>query len=529
MQTRTAADHLNGGPARYLSWIPWLVLLAALGVAFYGGLANMTDDWSREEYSHGYLIPFIAAYMVWRVRAQLVAQQWGGTWAGVAVIAGGMFLLVLGELSTLYIIIQYAFLLTLAGLVLALAGWSVLRLVAAPLIYLFFMIPLPNFFYNTLSQKLQLLSSAIGVAFMRLFDVTVFLEGNVIDLGVYQLQVVDACSGLRYLFPLMSFGFLCAYLFKAPFWQRALVFLSAIPITVLMNSFRVGIIGILVNSYGTAQAEGFLHYFEGWVIFMSCVALLLGEMWLLTRLTQRGSSFREIFNVDFGRPVHPEARSRWLPPRHSLATAAIGMIVVTAVGLQFITHREEIIPERARFSAFPDDLDAWRGQAQALPPAILRGLDLDDYLLTNYARPDERLPVNMYVAYYSSQRKGASIHSPRSCLPGHDWEIVSLTTRRIPDVDAGGTPLAVNRVLISQGQARQLVYYWFEQRGRRLTSEYAVKWYLLWDAIELNRTDGALVRFTTPIPPGTSIEASEKRMQDFLRLAYPKLEPYIPT
>jgi exosortase D (VPLPA-CTERM-specific) len=529
MQTRIAADHLNGGAARYLGLIPWLILVTALVVAFHDGLKEMAGDWSREEYSHGYLIPVIAAFMVWRLRAQLVEERWHGTWAGVAVVAFAMALLVLGELSTLYIIIQYAFLLTLAGLVLALAGWSVLRLLTAPLVYLFFMIPLPNFFYNTLSQKLQLVSSAVGVAFMRLFDVSVFLEGNVIDLGVYQLQVVEACSGLRYLFPLMSFGFLCAYLFKAPLWQRALVFLSAIPLTVLMNSFRVGVIGILVNTYGTAQAEGFLHYFEGWVIFMSCVALLFAEMWLLTRITQPGSSFRDIFNVDSGRPVDPEARARWLPPPQSVTAAVIGVIVVTAVGLQFITHREEIVPERTRFSAFPDVLDEWRGQPQALPPAIVRGLDVDDYLLTNYVRRDERVPVNLYVAYYSSQRKGASIHSPRSCLPGHDWEIVSLTTRKIPEVASRGAPLAVNRVLISQGPARQLVYYWFEQRGRQLTSEYAVKWYLLWDAIELNRTDGALVRFTTPIPPGTSVDTAEERMQEFLRLAYPKLEPYIPT
>ena len=96
-------------------------------------------------------------------------------------------------------------------------------------------------------------------------------------------------------------------------------------------------------------------------------------------------------------------------------------------------------------------------------------------------------------------------------------------------VGPGGTPLPVNRVLISKGDARQLVYYWFEQRGRHLTSEYNVKWYLLWDAIKRNRTDGSLVRVTTPIPAGTTVAAAEKRMQEFLRIAYPKLEPYIPT
>ena len=107
-----------------------------------------------------------------------------------------------------------------------------------PLFFLVFMIPLPNFLLNNLSTKLQLISSELGVAVIRLFDISVYLEGNVIDLGVYKLQVVEACSGLNYLFPLMSLSFIMADLYKAPFWKRAIVFLSSIPITIIMNSFN---------------------------------------------------------------------------------------------------------------------------------------------------------------------------------------------------------------------------------------------------------------------------------------------------
>jgi exosortase D (VPLPA-CTERM-specific) len=363
---------------------------------------------------------------------------------------------------------------------------------------------------------------------MRLFDVSVFLEGNVIDLGVYQLQVVEACSGLRYLFPLMSFGFLCAYLFKAPFWQRAVVFLSSIPLTVLMNSFRVGVIGILVNTYGIAQAEGFLHYFEGWIIFMACVVLMFGEMWFLTVLTHRGVSFRDTFNLDFGPPIASGATPTWPRSWSRAMVTSVVLIVLTAAGTQLITHREEIVPSRERFAAFPNDVGEWQGAQETLPPAIVRALDVTDYVLSNYQRTADHVPVNLYVAYYASQRKGASIHSPRSCLPGHDWEMNNLAPYKIDGVAAGGAPLTVNRVVISKGEARQLVYYWFEQRGRELTSEYAVKWFLLWDAIELNRTDGALVRLTTPIPPGTRVNETDERMQSFLRLIYPRLDPYIP-
>lgn len=107
-----------------------------------------------------------------------------------------------------------------------------------------------------------------------MFQIPVFLEGNIIDLGVYQLQVVEACSGLRYLFPLMSLGFIAAYFYQAAFWKRAIVFLMTIPITILMNSFRIGVIGVMVDNWGISMAEGFLHDFEGWIIFMACAAIL---------------------------------------------------------------------------------------------------------------------------------------------------------------------------------------------------------------------------------------------------------------
>src|SRR5581483_3720741 len=151
--------------------------------------------------------------------------------------------------------------------------------------FLIFAIPLPYFINAGVSLELQLVSSRLGVAFIRLFDVPVYLEGNLIDLGTYKLQVVEACSGLRYLFPLFSLSFLAAYLFQAPIWQRAVVLFSSIPITIAMNGLRIGIIGVTVDRWGTLLAEGVLHFFEGWVIFVASALLLLAELFLLARIS----------------------------------------------------------------------------------------------------------------------------------------------------------------------------------------------------------------------------------------------------
>ena len=110
------------------------------------------------------------------------------------------------------------------------------------------------------------------------------------------MQVAEACNGLRYLFPLMSFGFLCAAIYVGSWWHRAIIFFSTIPVTILMNSFRIGVIGVLVENYGIEQAEGFLHYFEGWVVFMVCVGILFLEMLFFAKI--RGLKLMDVFSVD---------------------------------------------------------------------------------------------------------------------------------------------------------------------------------------------------------------------------------------
>ena len=132
--------------------------------------------------------------------------------------------------------------------------------------------------------------------------------GNIIDLGNYKLQVVEACSGLRYLYPLLSLGFLAAYLFQAPLWQRVVVFISAIPITIVMNSLRIAIVGVLVDRWGTEQAEGLLHFFEGWVIFIVCAAILAAEIWLFARLKGPQKFFRGLsFSQGMRRSQRPQS------------------------------------------------------------------------------------------------------------------------------------------------------------------------------------------------------------------------------
>ena len=413
------------------------------------------------------------------------------------------------------------------GWCLALTGGRVFRLLWVPLLILIFMVPLPEFLYQNFSAQLQLLSSQIGVWFMRLFGISVYLEGNVIDLGVYKLQVAEACDGLRYLFPLMTIGFLIAYFFKAAFWKRALLFLSSIPITILMNSFRVGTIGVMVEHWGVRMAEGFLHEFQGWAVFMASGALMVLEMMLLARI---GAGRKTL------------ARTLWAGVSGAHAEGS-GCRRATDTGQSDCKrggidrggghHTEPARTCRIRSAAHficsvPEQLSAaWTGRREALEAIYLDQLMLDDYYLGNFTRGTEP-PINYYIAWYDSQRAGRSAHSPRSCLPGGGWQIKSFTQRALPGVRAGRDALRVNRALIQLGKQQQLVYYWFQQRGRVITNEYVVKWYLFWDALTRNRTDGALVRLVVAMPPGGTATAADRQLTEFAAAAATTLAPYIP-
>ena len=502
----------------------WIIIAAGLGLAVtsaFDALTAMVHRWdTSEEYGYGYMIPVITLFLIWQRKDQLEQVRFTGSWLGVLLLTGGVLITLVGQLSTLHSITQYGFVIAVIGGLYALLGWAAFRIILVPLLLLFLMVPLPAFLFNNLSSQLQLVSSEIGVAVIRLFGISVYLEGNVIDLGIYKLQVVEACSGLRYLFPLLALAIIASYFYQAAVWKRVLVILSSIPITVFMNSFRIGVIGVLVDRYGIEQAEGFLHDFEGWIVFMACVALLVIEMWLLSLFGKDRRPFREIFGMEFPEPTPADAvvKDRYVP-----AQAWVGLLLlgVGVAGALAVGGRVEEIPQRAGFESFPLALDEWRGQSDYLDGIVLDALKLDDYLIVDYVNSDAER-VNFYVAYYGSQRSGASAHSPRSCLPGGGWRIESHTRVSLDD----GSP--TNRFIIRKGENRQVVYYWFKQRDRIITNELAVKWFLFWDAITRNRTDGALVRLTTVVQPGEAVERGDERLRDLAAAALPKLTEYVP-
>ena len=531
------------------------VVIALLGYLYADSLVFLFGQWGSEDYSHGMFVPLISLFLIWQARHRIAEAGGGNSWWGFAVISAALFLYWIGELATLYVLQHVSLWMIIVGLIIASIGIRGARAIAFPLSYLLTSIPLPVFLYASLASQLQLWSSTLGVLCLQFVGVTAFRDGNVIDLGLVQLQVVEACSGIRYLLPLTSLALLCAYLFKDLMWKRVALVLSSIPISILVNGFRIGMIGVLVEWYGQGAAEGFYHLFEGWVLFMTSLGLLILEMWVLTKIGAVGdrSSFRDRFTwISQDSPVisvvtvqsprapsssaidsssrpssslRPPSTRKLFPSPAYLCSVAL--LVPVAFASTLLVEREDISPPRAMFVDFPMQFEGWIGTSLTLEKQYIDTLRFDDYVLAEY-RFEGGQPVNLYTAYYRSQRKGQSAHSPQSCLPGGGWEISSLTQMDLPMSPGALRPLHVNRALIQKDRQKQIVLYWFKQRDRIISNEYLVKLFLLWDGLSRGRTDGALLRIASLVGPGETEDIVDQRLRRFVSTIEPELNRYVP-
>lgn len=517
-----------------VNWIKGGAYALLLGSVYYSTLTWLIgSDWAREDYSYCYLIPFVVLYLVWDKKDRLADLPSIPSWKGLIPLGLGLVFFWLGDLGGEFLALYISFWLVLLGLCWLHLGWEKIKELSFPFIIMLTMFPLPHFLYNKVSLNLKLISSQLGVDMMQLYGMSAYREGNVIDLGFTQLQVVDACSGLRFLIPLIVLGLLLAYFFRAHFWKRAVLVISTVPLAVVTNSLRIALTGILYEGWGAKVAEGFFHGFSGWFIFMFSLAVLLLEMWILKKLPpaevksraggDQGAPGQERPFVS-GAPVQrPGLPAVLKPPQFIAALILLGITLVLSQGVEF----REKIPITRPLDQFPLKIGEWTGASRAMEQKFIDTLDLSNYVIIDYKNKPGR-QVNFYAAYYESQRKGESIHSPATCLPGGGWLFKQAGAVTISAPGHGKGSMKVNRAYMQKGEHRQLSYYWFDQRGRVLTSAYQLKIFVFLDALTKQRTDGALVRLITPVYEDEKLKDAEERLQSFTRQLAPVLAEFIP-
>ena len=254
---------------------------------------------------------------------------------------------------------------------------------------------------------------------------------------------------------------------------------------------------------------------------MFSLGVLLLEMWILKKV--QGSRFKIQDSKQQERGRVGGIQNSFFLPQFVVTVILLGATLALSQGIEF----REKIPIKKSFDRFPLKVGEWSGNRQTMEQKFIDALDLSDYAIIEYQNSTGK-SVNFYVAYYESQRKGESIHSPATCLPGGGWIFKQAGAVGIPLPANDGGFMKVNRAFMQKSGYKQLSYYWFPQRGRILTNAYQLKIFAFWDALTRQRTDGAMVRVITPVHGLEELEEAEKRLQGFTREIVPVLGEFLP-
>jgi exosortase len=257
------------------TFIRLILLFSGFLILFFHTILKLVKDWSSDDnFSHGFLIPFVAAFMVWHKKDILKNTEISPSNIGIIVIIAGMLGHIAGNLGAELFVMRFSMLVVLAGIVIYLSGFKIFKELIVPFAYLILMIPIPSIIWNKIAFPLQLFAAQSAAFITQAAGISVFREGNILHLANTSLEVVDACSGLRSLTSLLALSGAFAFIVPLKNISKWILFFSAVPIAVAVNITRLTLTAAAAVYIGPETAHGFLHDMSGMVIFFAALVLL---------------------------------------------------------------------------------------------------------------------------------------------------------------------------------------------------------------------------------------------------------------
>jgi exosortase D (VPLPA-CTERM-specific) len=498
-----------------------IIVLSLLFMAAYLiPLKSMVNIWwTNEDYGYAFLIPLISGYLLWEKRKYLREIPVKSAW-------GLLPFLLLFTLISLYGILGSSGNVSMPSvplLIILYAGFcfgieSIKRL-SMPFGMLFLMVPPPDILERYLGLHLKAISSKMGGAFIAFFNIPVNVSGNIIDLGSTQLQVVDACSGLRYIFPLLTIGVLYAYFFERVLWKRLFFVLVTIPLGVFINALRIGVTGVLTEIFGPKISQGFFHSFSGWILFLFAFGLLflLGRILavLAPNVVQSKST-----------GVSKPAPTALLAPESERTTKAFWICIILLSLVALLSLSTSTLPAveiKGGIESFPVAFGEWSGRQEIVAPDIVRESGAEESY-SCYFKNRTGDEIALYMGYRSTAFLADEnfFHSPTVCIPSSGWierEVMKKTILRVPFFNE----LQVTKMLIEKNGIRQLVYFWFQTKDEATYDKNINRFYLSLHALRRDNTHDLFLRPITLIHASESIADAETRLDGFVREMMPVL------
>lgn len=491
--------------------------LICLFIGFWGVMQKLLIRWNTGDDSYCFFIVPLFLYLCWEKRGIFNFQEF--SWTPWALLPGflSVALIVIGEMGSLETLLYIGLWGCIFSIVHLLYGQRI-RSLAFPLFILLFIVPLPPYINSALTFYLKMIASRLSVDLLSLAGASVIQEGNVIDFGFCQLEVADACSGLRYFLPMILMGLLITHYFTRGLWRKMIVFLLIVPLAILINIIRIFSAGLTVILGRPELAENMFHDFSGWLAFIIAGMILFAVTLILKRIGRYPS-----LRIRADREVPGMVR-----PEMSFAVPIIIICMFFLLGGLGLTQISSAghVPQRTPFWAFPMKIDQWNGTRSYFSDEIMQSLWADDYVSAAFQKPGSSNVIQLLIPYYLYQGTRHTAHAPQSCLLGGGWTI--LSSKDIP-LKFSGELITLKLTVMEKDNQKMIGSYFFLERGRIVTSPWMNKLYLIKDSILKRRTDGALVRIELLMGENVSLESAQEELQTFILRLWPILSAYIPN
>lgn len=489
-----------------------IILLAALSWVYWSTFQGLYHRWTHDDdYSYGILIPFLSAYFVWDKRRILATLPVKPVWWAIVPLAFFLGLSAYGILGSSYNAARLSIPAVVMTLVLLCFGKQYIKTLLFPLFVLFFMIPLPAIVQTSIIPPLQLISTELGSGMLRLFGISVYVEGNLIDLGTAKLSVVEACSGLRYILPLIGIGFVYSYLFEEFWWKRIANVLISIPIAILMNGVRIGATGIGVEIWGPSAAEGINHDLEAFIVFASAFTLHF----------LFGRSLRHLPPYPTGKfgklETPPVVSADSSAPVSGVWKTTLASVLLT-LGVGAATLNTASFPPlevAGGMESFPKKIGDWQGRQDYVSASIVDFSGADDYFSATYANSGNEV-VSLYIGYRGTPflESDMFFHSPNVCLPGAGWKTLSNQTQSL-SLNSRFPAFRVTEMISQKNDQKILTQFWFQTKSRIDPSVHLNRLQLARHALENDNTHDLFLRVITPLAEGEEVSVARVRLVRF--------------
>lgn len=477
-------------------------------------LIFMVRQWSTlDMYSHGFIIPLVSFYLILVKRKELSAMHPSPSYVlGYVILICGLLMFLFGEVGSIIVLQSLSILPAIAGIIIVVLGFSFMKLLIIPVGYLIFMVPVWEMVTYNLHPPFQYFSAVMGGMILKLLEIPIHVQGNVLQLPNITFRVARECSGVNYLISILAIGIPLAWLFLDSMKKRFVLILFAIIIAICANGVRVALIGVLGYKGIARDLHGPFHVMQGVSVSLIGYVVLSVGLWILRR--RRSETLK--------------AEHKKLTPNVLRENSSTARIFWPAISVVFLLIAVESyshfrtptpIPLKANLDLLPAQIDGWEAgdTVSSFIPYQYPGVDVE--LKRTYRKASDT--IDLYIGYFKYQEQGKE-------LIYHKTRELHAQASKIRVPTNPHSNFEVNMTVTQNSGYRSLVLFWYDMNGYVVTERYVGKLYTIWDALVRGRTNGAVIMLTTELYPNEDPLSKLNMMQTFAGKTYPLLKNFLP-